>query len=133
MEYGHKVVSALREISKDWSKYEKVIVGTEALDAKKYQVPQVAKYTEWKDNIASVANFLADSGGGTDGSSDGILSQTNHIARMGFMGILGREDMSKKQLTELSTAKILQDTFNSPADIWNALNLAAPTTPAEIE
>ncbi len=101
MEYGHKVVVALREIQKDWNKYEKVIRGTEALDARSFRVPDSKKFSEWRTDIKSVANYLADIGGGEDGKTDGILSQTNHIARMGFLGIFGKEDMNKKQLTEL--------------------------------
>lgn len=101
MEYGHKVVAALREIQKDWNKYEKVIRGTEALDARSFRVPDSKDYLNWKNDTQSVANYLADIGGGEGGTSDGILSQTNHIARMGFLGIFGKEDMNKKQLTEL--------------------------------
>ncbi|MBP9779919.1 hypothetical protein KBD33_04850, partial [Candidatus Gracilibacteria bacterium] len=51
MEYGHKVVVALREIQKDWNKYEKVIRGTEALDARSFRVPDSKKFSEWRTDI----------------------------------------------------------------------------------
>lgn len=103
LEYGYKVVAALREIQKDWVKYEKVINGTEALDATRFAVPKATDFLTWKDNISAVSNYLADV------SDDGILSQTNQVSRMGFLGIFGREDMNKKQLSELGAAKLLQD------------------------
>ncbi len=128
LEYGHKVVTALREIQKDWSKYEKVINGTEALDAGKFIVPKADDFSNWKNDSQKIANFLADVSG------DGILSQTNQVTRMGFLGLFGREDMNKKQLSELGTAKLLQDVIpKDPTDFWNKLGVIAPTTPTQIE
>lgn len=135
MEYGSKIVAALREIQKDWKKYEKVIVGTEALDASKFKVPDIKQFSNWGSNIQDVANFLADIGGGSEGKSDGILSQTNHVARLGFLGIFGREDMNKKPLTEIGMAKALQDTYmgKTPTDLWKDLGITAPINATQME
>lgn len=127
LEYGHKVVAALREIQKEWKKYEGVISGTDALEADKYTVPKVETFDSWKNNSQQVANFLADVSG------DGILSQTNQVSRTGFLGIFGREDMNKRPLSELGTAKLLQEVLSSGGELWKKLGVTAPTKPEEME
>ncbi len=127
LEYGHKVVAALREIQneKEWKKYERVISGTEALEADKYKVPDVKSFATWSNQ--QMANYLADVSG------DGILSQTNQVSRTGFLGIFGREDMNKRPLSELGTAKLLQEVLSSGGDLWTKLGVKAPTKPEEME
>ena len=125
LEYGHKVVAALREIKEEWKKYERVISGTEALEADKYTVPDVKSFATWGSQ--QIANYLADVSG------DGILSQTNQVSRTGFLGIFGREDMNKRPLSELGTAKLLQEVLSSRGDLWEKLGVTAPKNPAEME
>lgn len=53
---------------------------------------------------------------------------------MGFLGIFGREDMNKKQLSELGAAKLLQDELSKPnTDFWTKLGVTKPTKVEEIE
>lgn len=91
-------------------------------------VPKSTEFEEWKSDALKVANFLADVSG------DGILSQTNQISRMGFLGIFGREDMNKKPLSELGTAKLLQDVIGTDlVGFFNKLGVAVPQNVADIE
>lgn len=90
-------------------------------------MPQATTFDTWKDDNHQVANFLADVSG------DGILSQTNQISRMGFLGIFGREDMNKKQLSELGSAKLLQDVMKEGNAFWTKLGVAKPTTIESME
>jgi hypothetical protein len=128
LEYGYKVVAALREIQKDWKQYEKVINGTESLDANKFSVPKADEFATWQNDTSKIANFLADVSG------DSILSQTNQVSRMWFLGIFGREDMNKKPLSELGAAKLLQDVLTKEwGEFWTKLGVTKPKKIEDME